>query len=81
MMIPVIKHSYSFVINNSDAAKKKQHTKDSMYFPIMYAMSAITSLLFIAFVDASTDTSMYNITATVLMWIDLPVLGTPLSIL
>ena len=79
MMLPFIKHSYSFVINNSDAAKRKQHTKDSMYFPIIYAMSAIICLLFISFVDASSDSNFYDTTATGLLWYDLSVLGMPLS--
>ena len=74
-MVPVIKHSYAFVMD-SEAAKRKQHGKDSMYFPIMYAMSAITSILFIAFVEASTGVSFYDITANGLLWIDLPVVGT-----
>ena len=78
MMLPFIKHSYSIVINNSDAAKRKQHTKDSMYFPIIYAMSAIICLLFIALVDAGIDSNFYNTTATALLWLDLPVLGIPL---
>lgn len=75
LMVPVIKHSYAFVID-SEAAKRKQHSKDSMYFPIVYVMSAITSILFIAFVEASTGVSYYDITANGLLWIDLPVLGT-----
>ena len=77
LMIPFLKHHYYYIINTSDEAKRKEHQKDSMYFPIMYAMSALVSIFFIALSGgAQLNTNFYDITPTELLWFGIPVLGT-----
>ena len=76
LMIPFLKHHYYYIINTSAEAKRKEHQKDSLYFPIMYAMSALVSIFFIAISGgAQLTASFYDITPNNLLWFGIPVLG------
>jgi hypothetical protein len=76
LILPFLKHHYYYIITTSAEAKRKEHQKDSLYFPIMYAMSALVSIFFIAFSGgAQLNTNFYNITPTNLLWFGIPVLG------
>ena len=76
LILPFLKHHYYYIINTSAEAKRKEHQKDSLYFPIMYAMSALVSIFFIAFSGgAQINTNFYNISPTNLLWFGIPVLG------